>query len=215
MEYGFYDFVSKAFDYIKDNGYVKNVTAENIINNYDNLSETDLFNVDKFISWVEDKYKNTKSDYFFNVYSLRMSKEIKERDLNTICSAINLYFKDLKSQMERDNNPSVFVGSINDRITVKCVEVKLLFSNYYGSYYNGSDYNTYRIVGEDKNIYLYGTSKELEAGDVIKDAIIKGHKDFRGEKQTLIRRGKIIDNHTEEEVLNDINDSGILKGIYF
>ena len=220
MEFNFNEFVSKAYDYIENNGYTKNETGKYIVDNFDSLPEANFKDTDNFIAWIDDKVKTRNNDYYQAVSNLRMKKKIdseKSWELNTICSAINSYFRELKQQKERDNNPSTYQGEIGSIVTFTVKEAKPI--SYGGNYWYDSTF--WRIVGTDDNIYMWSTSADFGEGDTIA-AKVKAHKDYRGEKQTIITRGKVI-NSLQKEVkelpdddreYTDFSNSVLLSDIY-
>ena len=194
MEYNFNDFVAKAFNYIQNNGYTKNETGKYITDNFDSLPEADFKDTDKFIDWVDEKVKLRNNDYYRAVQKLRLNKVIKEWDLNTICSAINSYFRKIKQQKERDNSPSTYQGEVGGYVTFTVKEAKPI--SYGGTYFYDTTY--WRIVGTDDNVYMWSTSNdEWEDGDTIR-AKVRAHRDYKGEKQTVITRGKVINSLNKE-----------------
>jgi len=212
MEYSYFELVTKSYPIIKNKGYIKGETTNYIKDNYDNLSEkTSFVEVSDFSNWIENKYKEKNSDYLRSLLELRKNKVVKDYQLNLLLSGLDLYFKDLKAQEERNNNPSTYVGNIGDKIEFIVKDFKLLTSRSYGYGWSSNYYGFYRIVGTDNNIYLWGTSLEgIKEGSIIR-ATVKDHKDYKGEKQTVITRGKIINNLEPED---DFIDSELLKGIY-
>jgi len=190
MEYNFFELISKAYPVIKKEGYTKGETSQYIKSNYSNLpSEASMEDVSDFIQWVEERSANSKSDYMKSVLALRNKKDIKENELNLILSSLGFYFKDKKAQEERDNNPSKFIGQVGEKVTFTIKEKKAISYGDFGNTF-------YRLVGTDNNIYMWSTSLYPEVGDTI-TAKVKAHRDYRGEKQTIVTRGKVI--HPEED----------------
>ena len=182
------DFVEKAWDYIKDHGYTKNETADYIKNNWDSLEPTNL-DINYFIKWAKDN--KDKSDYFKTVNLLFNMNLDLQWQFNTICSAMNIFFKQERAQKERDANPSTFQGEINEPITFTVKEKKAIS---YGNF----DSTFYRIVGTDNNVYMWSTSIYFEVGDTIRGKV-RDHRDYKWEKQTVIYRGKVIDREPDIE----------------
>lgn len=175
------EFIKKAIGYIRDNGYDKSTTSEYIINNYDSIesvSDDDMF---EFIVWASGKKGN---DYFNNLSDIiRMNKELSEKwQYNTVASGINIFFKNKKSQAE--GSSSSFQGTVGEDITFTIKSHRAIAYDSYGGTF-------YRIVGIDNNIYMWSTSKYFEDGDTIK-AKVADHREYQGEKQTVVRRGKVI-----------------------
>lgn len=192
MKYTTKRFISKAFGPISRMGYTRDDTANYITTRFEELDPCDETSVNRFYKWVDRRRQGRQfNDYIDRVWATINQDELGDRDLNVVCSAINSYLKAVRAQEERDNNPSQYVGNIKDKIELTVKEVRFLYSKYYGYGYSGTEYNVYRIVGTDNNIYIWGTAGIVEEGDTI-TATVKDHRDYKGEKQTVITRGKIV-----------------------
>lgn len=207
MKINYEKFLRCAFSYIRDNGYVKGDTAQEILkimDNYDpKLGGTDA-DLDAFTEWVNNQ---PTSDYMTSVKLIdttgRTTGEIDTRYLNIPCSAINLYLKKMREEEERKNSTSTFIGNIKDKITVEIKDIRRLFTNNFG-------YDIYRVLGTDDNVYIISTTiYTLKPGDII-TGTIKGHKEYKGEKQTVLNRIKklTVDDDEITEMLQRIaNDN--------
>lgn len=174
-------FLYRAYDYIKTNGYEKGVTGKYILDNFDNLSKASNKQIDEYIDWWTKQFEEKRSDYNAAVWAANMAKELKDRNLNILCSGLSVYFKEMKRQAERDSSTSTYVGKEKEKVFVKIKEIRKLFENQFG-------YSIFRVVGEDDNVYVISTTiYNLKPGDEIKGTI-KGYKDYKGEKQTLLNR---------------------------
>lgn len=219
MEYSFFELATKAYPIIKDKGYIKGETTNYIKNNYNDLSEkTSFVEIQDFVNWVEKRNNEKDTEYMRSLFTIIKNNEVKEYQLNLVLSGLNSYFKDKQAQEERDHNPSKFVGKIGDYISFEIKEMKIISRNYYS--YRGPETIFWRLVGTDNNIYMWSTSKEdFKVGDIIA-AKVKDHRDYRGEKQTIITRGKVL-NQSEELPADDyIKDTSfdytgdLLKDLY-
>lgn len=195
MEYSFFELATKAYPIVKSKGYVKGDTAQYIKDNYNDLPEKTTFvEIDDFVKWAENKEKERSTDYIRSVLDLIKNKTVKEYQINLLLSALNSYFKDIKAQEERDNNPSEFVGDVGSYVSFEVKDMKAISSNYYS--YRGPETTFWRLVGTDNNIYMWSTSLDFEVGDTI-TAKVKDHRNYKGEHQTVITRGKVL-NHRDE-----------------
>lgn len=219
MEYSFFELATKAYPIIKNKGYIKGETTNYIKNNYNDLSEkTSFVEIQDFVNWVEKRNDEKDTEYMRSLFTIIKNNEVKEYQLNLVLSGLNSYFKDKQAQEERDHNPSKFVGEIGDYISFEIKEMKIISRNYYS--YRGPETIFWRLVGTDNNIYMWSTSKEdFKVGDIIA-AKVKDHRDYRGEKQTIITRGKVL-NQSEELPADDyIKDTSfnytgdLLKDLY-
>ena len=185
----FTEFTSKAYEFIRKNGYVKGETGRKVLENYEYLPNSTMTEVNDFISWLNEKSMSSTSDYFVKLVVMAMSDKFSDKDVNLVCSAINLYFKEIEHS--KFASTTKFVGEIGDKIIITAKEVKELSTSSFGWGYNSTLYFKYRILDKEDNVYILGTSKEINEGDVIR-AEIKDHKEFRGEKQTILKSPKII-----------------------
>ena len=217
MEYEFFDLLSKSYPVVETDGYTKGVTSEKIKSKYDTLPVVDQKYIDEFVSWLEDKAASRPTDYTRALLELRDSKQVPDYKINLLLSALNIYFKDKKAQRERDLSTSTFQGEVGEYITFTVKEMKVISSNYYS--YRGPETIFWRIVGTDDNIYMWSTTVEFDEGDTI-GAKVKAHRDYKGEKQTIITRGKVISplKKDEDELpsddMVDFSNSVYLSDIY-
>ena len=207
MKIDYEKFLRCAFGYIRDNGYVKGDTAQEILkimDNYDSKMGASDADLDAFTEWVNNQ---STSDYITSVKLIdttgKTTGEIDTRYLNIPCSAINLYLKKMREEEERKNSTSTFIGNIKDKITVEIKDIRRLFTNDFG-------YDIYRVLGTDDNVYIISTTiYSLNPGDII-TGTIKGHKEYKGEKQTMLNRIKklTVDDDEITEMLQRIaNDN--------
>jgi len=130
--------------------------------------------------------------YMANAKLAWLKKYVEVRDFGLIASFISIYLREQDKLAQAKKNPSKHVGNIGDRINIKIASVKVLFSNCYQyswDYYETT--YTYEIKDADGNIYLWSTNKELDVGyNII--ATIKSHDEYKGVKQTVITRGKVV-----------------------
>jgi len=197
MKIDYIEFMYRAYGYIRDNGYVKNETAKEILDRIDDpvlkrMGGTDQ-DIDNFILWCDTQTK--QSDYMTTVKAIndvaKLTGEIDTKYLNVPCSALNLYFKKMREEEERKNSTSTFIGDIKDKITVEIKDIRRLYTNSFGYY-------IYRVVGTDDNIYIISTTiYNLNSGDVI-TGTIKDHREYKGEKQTVLNRIKKLTTDDDE-----------------
>lgn len=200
MDYEVKEFIAKAMLPISRMGYTKNDTAEYITSRFDDLQMRPKEDVEKFIKWVDQKCSERPTDYIKSVQLVLKLHEVNERALNILCSAINSYLKDVQRGKEFESSTSKYVGNVKDKIQFTIKDAKLLYNKYYGYGYNGTEYSVYRIVGTDGNVYIWGTSNDsFDVGDTIA-ATVKDHRNYRGEQQTVITRGKIVYKDKNEDL---------------
>jgi hypothetical protein len=97
--------------------------------------------------------------------------------------------KEIKEQeMKRlEELTSVYVGSVGDKVELTDCKFSLI-SSYYTQY--GYTY-IYKILCNG-NTFVWKTGKEIENGLYNIKGTVKGHSEFRNEKQTELTRVKII-----------------------
>lgn len=112
----------------------------------------------------------------------------------------------IEKERKKAENPdsvkeSEYLGNVGDRITFTATA--RLISSYEGEYgWSG----LYKFVDDDGNIIMWSTNKELDNSKYTITATIKNLQEYRGEKQTVVTRGKIIkaeslcDDMTKEEL---------------
>lgn len=191
------EFKRATYNFVKENGYDKEDPdyVKKLIENYhfNYNAEVDLTDMNKWVSELD-----TTNNYFHNASTAWKLEDLEEKHLKLVASLINTYFKDLErikireiKALEENTVNSDFVGNIGDKIEFKVLTTRVLYTKEFTFGYNNySSTAVQRVVGTDGNIYIWATNKMIEQGDKIK-ATIKGYKEYNGEKQTVITRGKI------------------------
>ena len=194
------DYASKAYQYILDNGYEKGITGKKVLDSIDSLKPIDRDSNLEFLAWAKDRSLSTTSDYFAKVYALLLSDvDVDPKYVNYICSAIDLYLRNIEQEKKAANTK--YVGNIGDTITFEVTNAKIISTRYYGGYYNGNEYYIYILEDKDGNVYKIGTSKFIDKGDIV-TAKIKDHSEFRNEKQTVLAKPTITHKQKEESGIN-------------
>lgn len=136
----------------------------------------------KFINNCEDN-----SAYTHDLQLLLSFEAVSGKNLGLVVSAVGYYLREINKNIEKAKKiASQYVGNVGDKIT---------FTATPNCVY--SDYNDYGIMyiykfTVDNNEIIWKTSKYLGEKEVTIKATIKEHSDFRGNKQTVITRGRII-----------------------
>lgn len=115
-----------------------------------------------------------------------------------VCSEEYLHdvVKELQNKFTEENNrnfnPSVFIGTIGDRITLNNITGKLV-TTYFDPRY-GDSY-LYSFTDETQNVFIWKTgrvisSRKLKSMDI--KGTIKEHNEFRGVKQTVLTRCQVL-----------------------
>lgn len=197
-----------AYNIVKKFGYCKggsNSTVgllnDAISNDFDiePASNEEIEKIDEFAkSIISSAYTLGDDDnYYGRNASLAWLKSTSTvRDFALICSFVNVYFK-ISAKREKEEKAkqlSNYVGNIGEKIIIDVAGIRVLYSKTFGvSYYNTILSYVYEITDKDGNIYIWSTSNEFEPNEVEKIAgTVKGHKEYKGKKQTVITRCKII-----------------------
>lgn len=123
---------------------------------------------------------------------------------NEITDFINSKKKEFEeTHRNPDDNVSEYVGNVGDKITVD-VTIKRISSFDTHFSYHGETQWVYKFEDKDGNIYIWKTStgldkevnghlRPMEENDTCKiSGTIKDHKEYRGEKETILTRVKKI-----------------------
>ena len=149
----------------------------------------------KAVDTYADSIYDGESGYMRNAKLAWLNNMTSARDFALICSFVSVYFRKMqqlaKEKVARETTN--YVGNIGDKITVDVANYRCLYNKYTRiSNYNSAISYIYEIIGKDGNTYIWSSSNKLE-GD-IKQVIgtIKDHKEYKGVKQTVLTRCKVI-----------------------
>lgn len=193
-----------AYEEVLAKGYKKNETVNNVVDKYC-ASRSDKEYLDKYgkeiaklNEWIS-KQDTMNNNYLHNAYVAWQLEYVDAKHLPLISSLISTYLKDLEEQklIELRRKETSYVGKVGDRIEIEVDNVRVLYvkRGFTFSYY-AEDTFVYKIVDTQGNIYVWSTATNLSSAKRIKATIVE-HKEYKGEKQTVISRGKI----TEEKPL--------------
>ena len=149
----------------------------------------------KAIDEYAKDYFESNNEYMRNA-SLAWSRRcIEYKDFGLISSFVNTYLKDMQKRQEMSTaRVNEHVGNIGDRITFKVAFARVLFvkDNSYYSYYSGAS-KVWEIIDTDGHTFKWSASfsTEIKPNDTI-TATVKDHAEYKGLKQTVITRGKVI-----------------------
>lgn len=191
-----------AYELVKNEGYKKDgVTSgklqDLIFNGHSEPAKASLAQIEEVDKWVEDL--SVSSDYIMNAKTAWKKAYLEPRDLALVSSLIALYFRHKTEEARREAERAEqglsndYVGAEGDRITFEVKSARVLYEKYTRvNYYNSVMSNVWEIIDTEGHTYIWSTSNsdEIKAGNKI-TATIKGYKEFRGIKQTIITRGKI------------------------
>lgn len=198
-----------AIGLVKARGYVKNKTSaefSDIINGRKNEFSNDDYHDVKFASDEEIEDVNNFAEsitdeygYMRNAKLAWMNDFCEYRDIPLVLSFVNTYIKQKAIETQnRAKSKSEYVGNIGDKVEINIKSYRVLFqSSFEVAWRVYAVSYTYEIVDDNNNVFILKSSKDLtidasgrEIVPVKIVATIKGFKEFRGIKQTVIQRFK-------------------------
>lgn len=202
------------FGYVKKNGYIPKETTPALIKiifgaNDNSTKEASIEEISKMNEWAKN-IDESKGGYMWNA-KVAWTKEYSEyRDIALLASFVNVYLKDIADRAANNNE---YVGNVGDKITITDVKnIKSLYvkDNSRYSYYAESS-TVWQIIDGEGHTYIWTTSSNISndtrvAKEIV--ATVKEHKDYKGTKQTVITRGKVVswieenNNNENTETLN-------------
>ena len=201
-------FKSFAYPIIKKTGYIKDVTVDKILESIYGRGEDEVEPIDKKELEPIDEYVESLDasyGYLANAKVAWKQKYLEFRDLALVASFIAHYFKHLNQLEQQKHNMETtnWVGNIGDEIYIKIASYRVLFENHYEvAYHTYANSYTYEIIDDKGNTFIWKSSKlmdliESEEGMIhIKPLELKGkikdHSEYKGTKQTVLTRCKII-----------------------
>ena len=207
--YGVEDIICTTLEQVKHDGYISKNTA------YENGTDSTSSRVWHIFNETKNKY----GEPLYTAYEITEETRIKAKDIvkfiNEADDSNNAYVHDLKLLLSLDyvdgDKLGLVVSSVGyylREINKNIAKAKKIASQYVGNIGEKitftatpvcvySDYNAYGVMyiykfNVDNNEIIWKTSKPLENSEVTIKATIKEHSDFRGNKQTVITRGRII-----------------------
>lgn len=149
----------------------------------------------KAIDEYAKDYFESNNEYMRNASLAWSRKSIEFRDFGLIASFANTYLKDMQKRQEMSTTRvNEHVGNIGDKITFKVASARVLFvkDNSMYSYYASAS-KVWEIIDTDGHTFKWSASfsTEIKPNDTI-TATIKAYSEYKGLKQTVITRGKVI-----------------------
>lgn len=150
---------------------------------------------EKALQWARNELDPGNNQYLHNLKISVAGDFISFRNTGVAASLIPAYQREIekiefKKREEKEKQLSEYVGNIKDKIEKELTLLKVFtFDSDFGVCH------IYKFKDAEDNIYTWKTSKyiEEEEGEVVKvKGTIKEHSEYRGEKQTVLTRCKII-----------------------
>lgn len=142
----------------------------------------------KIIEWV--KGLETKSDYIRNIQILVDRDYVTYKTATTATSIVGVYNMNLQKNKVEDKKVSNWFGTIKERIDVDLIlKRKTPFEGKFGIS------NCYMFETQEGNVaILFTAAVELEEGKrYVGKATVTKHTEYKGLKQTVINRVKLIE----------------------
>ena len=203
-----------AYAYVKQYGYQRmfegNGTAhdvlimlwnglhdEEMVRRYESLvmpTEEELKAIDEV---AKANVEFLDNDYMRNASIAWLKESLEYRDFGLISSFVNTclkqFVKDAEIKQRNESRNNEWVGNVGDRLTIKVASARVLYTkdNSWSSYYAGCSW-VMEIVDIEGHTYKWSAStNNINEGDTI-TATVKAHSEYKGLKQTVITRGKVI-----------------------
>lgn len=193
------DVIAAANDLISKYGYVKSSemksTKERLVSSFNTFepsaeSKKLAAEMKEYFSGLD--YANL-TDYQRNLKSLLAAGYTRQNSFGYLAYAPVEY----KKMIEKDNRKQVqkdaaanshYMGNVGDRISVDLKDTKLITSweTVYGMTY------LYKFLTNDGNVIVWFASRCIEGDPRKITGTVKEHKDYDGEKQTVLTRCKVM-----------------------
>ncbi len=151
------------------------------------VTDKTLGQVQNIKHFVDDLVDN--NEYIHNIKALFKTEYVDNSKLGLVVSAVGYYLRETAARVEAEKeSTSEYIGDIGDKIefTSKPVVVSS-YENEYGVSV------LYKFV-DGGNVIMWRTGKRLDPDvEYTIKATIKEHSDFRNVKQTVVTRGKVLD----------------------
>ena len=133
-----------------------------------------------------NNYDDSDNDYAHNLKVLLAHKYVECANVGMAVSAVGFFLRETKKSEERAKKvPSEWFANVGDRIEFTATPVCITsYDTEFGVTY------IYKMMKGD-NIIIWKTSKPLDEVEVTIKATVKENSQYRGEKQTIITRGKV------------------------
>jgi hypothetical protein len=188
--------------------------AEKVMEYFDQLETDNNFelNIKNALS-VEYSKESGFVAYAYELYK----RKIEEEEIR-----IQKEQQRQKQQQEQNekNDTLEYVGSIGDTIETTVKLISIYQSEFCYSAYNSNTTYIYTFIDSQANIYTWSTSKQLKEEGVFKGyelkikGKIKDHKEYRGQKQTVLTRCKVSPYNDLDWHITNLDQAEDLQKMY-
>lgn len=198
--YDVLDAIATANDIIKEHGYVKsdenNSTKSRLIAKFGTFEPSEASK--KLAQEMKDTLSQMDyselSSFLCNVKNMLQAGYIRSNSFGYIAYA-PVAFEKLMKQIENEQHrnemkgQSDYIGSVGEKIAVDVKEAKLVTS--WETLYGWT--HLYKFVTTDNNVLVWYASRAYEGEPTRITGTVKDHKEYDGEKQTVLTRCKITE----------------------
>lgn len=151
------------------------------------VTDKTLSQVQNIKQFVDNLMDN--NEYIHNIKALFKTEYVDNSKLGLVVSAVGYYLRETAARVEAEKeSTSEYIGDIGDKI--EFTSKPIVISSYENEY--GVSV-LYKFV-DDGNVIMWRTGKRLDPDvEYTIKATIKEHSDFRNVKQTVVTRGKVLD----------------------
>ena len=190
------DFLNRVYQLVKKVGYSKEKNNP--------LEDLDSFKYDKTLTDKVEEIKNVvntswynNSEYCHNCKVIMGLSVIEPKHFRIVASYVNSAMNYLQKQQaiqeEKKSLANDYLGNVGDKISIDVKSFKTLYTKEVQvGYGRWTAIPVYRIITTDNHIVIWASSNGLPQNVKTIKATIKGYKDYKGEKQTVVTRGKIV-----------------------
>lgn len=197
--YDVLDAIATANDIIKEHGYVKsdenNSTKSRLIAEFGTFepSEASKKMAQEMKEILSQMDYSELSSFLCNVKNMLQAGYIRSNSFGYIAYAPVAFEKLMKQKAQEQRNEeskgqSEYVGNVGEKLTVDLKESKLVTS--WQTIYGWT--HLYKFVTADNNVLVWYASRAYEGEPKRITGTIKDHKEYDGEKQTVMTRCKLV-----------------------
>ena len=159
--------------------------------------------VDELLNVVNTDWYNDNSNYCYNVKTMLSLEYVERRHwrmlVSYINSAMNYLQKQEQKKLELEGLKNEYLGQVGDKVEFEIQSMRLLYTRETNYSWRGETSYVYRIVTTNNQVVIWKTSTSVDCDNMmlIDASIFKGLKgtikelnEYKGEKQTVITRGK-------------------------
>lgn len=147
------------------------------------------------------------SEYATNLKAALRGHSVSGKHLGIVASAVIAYERMNETQIrekketETEKTETAYIGAKGDKVTITGTVTKALATENTFGYHPET---SILLIVEDGPTVLKTFTKaawafDIDQGDTVTvTATVKNHEDYKGTKQTVVKRPKLIENHTTE-----------------